>query len=486
MTARIQVSNLLRRWFTIDLRALAAFRILLSASVLIDLFYRFQDIEAFYTDDGTFPVQAYHKYWQLPVFWSVHALSGELWWQILLFAFAVFAAGAMLIGWRTRLFTIISWGMMLSIQNRNPMVLMGVDQLMMVLLFFSIFLPWQKRYSIDARKHPEWQLQTSEYSFASAALMLQVTFIYIFSYVLKTGAEWTSEGTAIYYTLSVDELVKPLGKWLLQFQDFLRILTFIVLRTEILIPILFFFPIYTKEARYTAFFMVLCLHIGFWLTLLVSYFPLVNVIAVVIFIPEPFWDWLDRKFMRRFSRNRQDELESPYPKKSTEIITQGIPVLTILYVLWWNLGTIPNSRFAMPVSAQYPGYALRLCQAWDMFAPFPLKDDGWFAMPGDMINGKIKEVWRAGPTLRFGKPKNVIDDYANFRWEKYMHRLWEKQNTWLRTYFAEYTCRNWNESHPPEEHLKYFRMFYIEEFTMPPGVPSRPTVNFLGKYSCGD
>jgi hypothetical protein len=481
-----QALNIVRPVFSIDLRALGMFRMLMAMSVLLDIAVRLPDLEVFYTDAGVFPVKAFHDYWSLPWYWSIHALSGTLAWQVVLCALSAAAAVAMLVGWRTRMATVVTWALMISVQNRNPMVLMGVDELMLVLLFFAIFLPLNKRYSIDARRHPEWFLHATEFSFPTAALILQVVFIYIFTYLQKTGAEWTTEGTAIWYALQVDELVKPLGKWLLNFPQFLHIMTFLVLRAELVIPLLFLLPVYTREARIVGFVLLCSMHIGFALTLLVSYFPLVNIIAAVIFLPRGFWDWLDRKGLYRLHLPKSDfnvfTIKNPVASHTCAIIRQAVPALMIIYVLWWNICTLNNN--SMPKQWQYPGIATRLGQRWDMFAPYPMKDDGWFAMPGRLVNGKVIEVWRIGQDLKFHKPTLVLDDYPSFRWEKYMHRLWEKQNGWLRPYFASWRCRSWNATHSPDQHLEYFRMFYVEEFTLPPGNPPRRSISNLGKYFC--
>ena len=43
-------------------------------------------------------------------------------------------------------------------------------------------------------------------SVATAAILLQAMAVYFFSAWLKTGAEWQVDGTAIYYTLHLDDL----------------------------------------------------------------------------------------------------------------------------------------------------------------------------------------------------------------------------------------------------------------------------------------
>lgn len=93
------------RRFGIDSRALAAFRISLGALLLADLLLRARDLTAFYTDAGVLPRALLRE--QFPTFArvSLHAVSGSLWLQALLFLVAGGAALALLLGYRTTLAT---------------------------------------------------------------------------------------------------------------------------------------------------------------------------------------------------------------------------------------------------------------------------------------------------------------------------------------------------------------------------------------------
>ena len=74
----------IRRVFSLDLRSIALFRILLALLLLTDLLLRSLQLQSFYTDEGVlarrFWIQITHR-----LHTSLHAASGELWWQIALF-----------------------------------------------------------------------------------------------------------------------------------------------------------------------------------------------------------------------------------------------------------------------------------------------------------------------------------------------------------------------------------------------------------------
>ena len=137
--------------FGADLRSLAALRIVLALIVLLDLFGRAQNLRAHYSDDGVLSrrllIEELNE-WR----WSVNLANGTLAFQTLAFAVAAVAAVGMLLGYRTRLMTIIVWVMVVSIQVRNPMVLSGADTLLRLLLFWSMFLPLGAWWSIDRQR----------------------------------------------------------------------------------------------------------------------------------------------------------------------------------------------------------------------------------------------------------------------------------------------------------------------------------------------
>ena len=138
----------LKNSYSLDLRALACMRIGIALIILIDLIIRSLSIIAFFTDEGILPLSILKLYNWNEMYFSFHALNGELWWQIILFILNAVCAFVLLIGYRTRIFTFICWVFLVSLQNRNPFILQGGDDLLRLALLWGIFLPWGERYSI--------------------------------------------------------------------------------------------------------------------------------------------------------------------------------------------------------------------------------------------------------------------------------------------------------------------------------------------------
>jgi hypothetical protein len=279
----------------LDLRSLAAFRIGISLILLTDLGIRFGDYIAHYTDAGVVP-RALLKDISKPWHWSLHALSGEPTYQAVLFAIAAVMALLMLVGYRTRIATIASWVLLISLHNRNPALIFAADDVLRALMFWAMFLPLGASYSIESslntatRKLPERVV-----SGATFALMCQQCFIYIFSAAFKSKSPIWGDGSAVYYSLSFDQYVTPLGHFLLNFSPLLTLFTHVTLVLEWVGPLLLFIPFRNNFFRMCAVITFILLHAGFGLTLNLGIFPFLSIFSWLAFLPSSFWNGLHKR-----------------------------------------------------------------------------------------------------------------------------------------------------------------------------------------------
>src|SRR6184192_3815363 len=126
-------------------------RILTALVLLFDLFIRAGSLTAHYTDAGAVPFEAVEiVYWQ-PGYFSLFSYCREYWSVLLLFIVTGVFYFLLLLGYKTRLFTFLSWVMLVSLQNRNTLILQGGDDALRLLLFWGIFLPWGNFYSLDKK-----------------------------------------------------------------------------------------------------------------------------------------------------------------------------------------------------------------------------------------------------------------------------------------------------------------------------------------------
>lgn len=282
----------LEELFGFDLRSLALFRIGLALIVIADLIIRSGDLRAHYTDVGVLPREVLSEQILKPWYWSVHLLSGQPLVQAMLFLFAGLAALAMLVGYRTRYATIISWVLLISLHNRNPALIFAADDVLRALLFWAMFLPLGACYSIDsALNSSPHKLPKRILSAATLGLTLQQCYIYIFSAAFKHKSPvWWPEGTAVYYALSYDQYVTHLGQFLLNFPLLLFFSTFITFALEWVGTLFLFVPFRTTFFRTCTIVTFILLHAGFGLTLNLGIFPFLSIFSWLVFIPSDIWD----------------------------------------------------------------------------------------------------------------------------------------------------------------------------------------------------
>ena len=486
--------------------------------MLADLASRATDLSAHYTDEGVLPRAALRENEELlsPWAFSLNLMNGEAFSQALLFAAAALAALGLLVGYRTRLMTLVVWLLVMSIQWRNPLVDGSGETLLRMLLLWGMFLPLGAWWSVDRalRGTATPRLSMRFLSVATAGLFIQIAFMYWFAVLLKSGPEWRVEGTAIYYALSVDQLATPFGAFLVQFPALLTVLTFATLGLETFGPFLLFFPFFTGPVRTGAVLAFMSLHFGIWSTLYLGIFPWLAAFCMVCFLPGWFWDKATRWRRPLYGRVRRvlyalranlrprvpARPSGEHPSLEGTAVGSEKPVtlrsslaanllafLLVLYALLWNITTVSEIR--MPERLTPLGNLLGVVQIWNMFAPFPIKDDGWYVIPGTLQGGR--EVDLAGvlrddfsmQEVSWEKPQNVPGTFKNEHWRKYLevarqHHMDQHQ------YLGRYLCREWNAHHTGSEQLTDFEIVYVEEWTLPDYAYSTPEKKVLWEDNC--
>ncbi|WP_299759034.1 HTTM domain-containing protein [uncultured Pontibacter sp.] len=492
----------LRKVFTVDLRALALMRIWLAGIVLIDLAIRATDMEAHYSNMGVLPLHVLHQYLWLPQFFSLHALSGLWQFQLVLFILAAGFACCLLLGYKTRLATAATWLLLLSLQNRNPLIEQGGDDLLRMLLFWGIFLPWGRFYAVDAVqacKQGVAPQQTSYFSAATMAYIVQVGLVYFCTALLKNSPEWHTDGTALYYALSLDQILMPLGRLIYPYPELLRILTFSAYYTELLLPFLLLIPFYNAFFRMVVVLVLVGFHIGISLTLFVGLFYLINIASVAGLLPASAMNWIDRRLLGSFRRPQLGQFRhlfgrfrSPvalrvqvawrskplFPKSLLAPMRNGFVAVALLYCVWWNFSGTSLPIYKIPDSGRWLGYLLRLDQHWGMFSPTVFKDDGWYVLEGYTASGINIDLNQEGKEVNYSKPASVVSLFKNDRWRKYSENYLFIHNAYMRPYYCNYLMRRWNEAHP-QQPIQQLEVLYMKEPSLPDYQLAVPTREML-------
>ncbi len=435
--------------FGIDIRSLALFRIGLALVLLVDLFIRIQDLTIHYSDEGLLPrsvlINQVMDAWNI----SFHLVSGTWQVQLVFFMLEALFAVALLVGFHTRLATILSWIFLISLHSRNPLILQGGDVVLRMLLFWGMFLPLGACWSIDQRLWDKKNQLYQVFSGGTAALLLQVCFIYWFSALLKTDASWRQDGTAVWYALSNELFATSTGKYLLQFPFLLKISTFATLYLEAFGPFLAFSPIWTGPVRTVTAIVFILFHLmALNLTMELGIFPYVCAVAWMVFLPGWFWE-------RILGSNH-----IPAIGWKASRLSNGLAIFFLIYVLLWNIQGLNVPLLSPQLNAIGP--LVRIDQYWNMFAPYPLRDDGWFVIPAKLRNGNEVDLFTDGGPVSWQHPELCSTLFKNDRWKSFMMNLvFDENNAVNLSSFASYLCERWNKTHPYEQNLVTFEIIFM-------------------------
>ncbi len=438
-----RLSLVARRLFSIDLRSLAAFRIALASLVLVDLLLRSRFIQENYTDGGVFPRSLYSLKPTRFVF-EVHALAGSYAFVAALFVLSALSAVCLLIGYRTRTATLISWLLVSSLQLRNTYLLDGGDLLLRLCLFWSIFLPLGARLSVDARLSGKHRAGSSSLlSVAGVAILLQFVFLYFFAGLNKSGPTWMSSGTAIELVLGDVYWTKPLGNALRQVPGLLRFLTPLVVWFEMLGPFLMFVPWRTDTVRAFCIPAFIGLQLGFWLCIELHLFSFIASSLTLLFIPTAFWERLQRRW--RFSPPyRKNAVGSVQESRFSAVLHSvrsrlgplGLSLL-ILYALLMNLGS--GGRMHWPRGFYALAESLGIVQSWPLYAPDPPSYTYSFMLEGHLRDATTVDLVHTTAHPDWDDVRRLYDSYRF----KYTMQRRKPKRLLLRQ--LEWLCERWNQ-----------------------------------------
>ncbi len=476
--------------FAIDPRGLAAMRIGVGVTLVVDLSARTDHFRALYTDAGAFPMRLLDP-WMRETVLPLHLLSGSYAWQALLYVIALGAAIAMVVGWRSRLATLISWALLVSLHVRNPMVLNFGDTILRVALFWAIFLPLGSRWSLDAnRSGPEMPPEKPLHSIAGAAYLLQICFVYFFTALLKNGADWHETGLALYYALHLDYWATPLGVWLRDFVPFTILMARATLALELIGPFLLLAPLWWVRTAAALSFMAL--HLGIAASLELGVFPWVDVVILLPFLPARFWDEIERGLFRARSSavprdevaGIRDERRAVASRSPLHRAGEAALGVILLYVFANNVQSVWPA-LAVPDSLTRAGQWLSINQKWRMFTPNTPRNDGWFVLVGHLADGTTVDLISPEVEPRFDKPVNVAARHTSFRWAAFFYQMSDPTtNDPLRRNWARWQCGDWNRRALPARRLETLEMWFVFEPTPPPGVDVERKRQHLLDFGC--
>lgn len=222
-----------------------------------------------------------------------------------------------MIGWRTKLFSILSFIAVTSLDNRLVMVENGGYVVVNLVVAYAMFLPTGKRFSVDSwlrswrerkersaadlndRYRPDWAYKPYT-SLAVLLVVLNLAVVYFFNVVNKSGQIWRS-GQSVHYVLYLNRMVTGLA---VLFRDILpywltRPITWSVLCLEALLVTWIMSPYAKRITRTAAMIGVFSLHAMFGVMMRLGPFAWFMIGWSMCLIAPPQWEAVERWYRRK-------------------------------------------------------------------------------------------------------------------------------------------------------------------------------------------
>jgi predicted DCC family thiol-disulfide oxidoreductase YuxK len=293
-------------YFRMDGRTLGLARIGIALMLIGDVLRRIPWIRDLYSNAGLIPNHT--VLWRPPfprifslMFMSSLPEEAAIWLAICFFVFFCF-----LVGWKTRLFHVLSFVMTTSLHNRILQAENWGAVAIAALMLWTMFLPMGRRFSVDAvlaslrarRDETPEDLAVGvpppdrrpAYSLAVLALFAQIAVIYWFNFVHKSGATWKN-GTAVYYVLYQERIITTLGLWVRENIPFsvTKLLTHGTLVVEAATPFLVMTPVFWRWTRPVTALLLFGLHMSIALLVNLGIFSAAMIAFEPLLITQAQW-----------------------------------------------------------------------------------------------------------------------------------------------------------------------------------------------------
>lgn len=463
------------RILAIDTRSLALFRIALGVLFLIDTGHKVFLVRVFYTDSGIFPRAYWIENFLGAYKQSFHLLSGDAWFQHLLLGLQGLAAAAFTLGWRARLAGGTLFVLTCSLQSRNNLILSAADDLLRLLLLWSLFVPVAERFALRAPAAKNREVAGA----GTFALLGQGLSVYLFSALLKLHPAWTTELSAVYYALHLDLFATPLAAWLRQFLPLTQALTAATLLWELAGPVAAL--LLTGRARFVASVLFMAFHLSHTFFLELGLFPYVCIAWWILFWPGELWGTYAGRRLEAALERAFGRAAAPTAGRVPGPYVRRLGTLTVIFlfslVTWNNLDSLRTRFVRIRPAAAALVRVLYLDQRWEMFAPYPIRNDGWFVVDAELRDGGRLDLWSHQP-VTYEKPPVVSATFPNTPWRKLMVHAWDEASPRILRPLADYFCRE----HPEAASL---RIQFVKETTPPVGQPFQlPETRTLWAQPC--
>ncbi|MDQ2050572.1 HTTM domain-containing protein [Natronolimnohabitans sp. A-GB9] len=465
----------------IDTRALAAFRIAAGLLIVADILLRFRNFTFFYTETGVVP-QSLATEMTADNAFSVYYFTTDSTVIAALFALTILIAIQLIVGYKTRIATVLSFLLVVSLDHHNPLVLSFADTLFRMLLFWAMFLPLGERWSVDA-VHADSSPRTGITSLASAAILAQVVYMYVLNGYHKRESELWTGGEATPLIMGLDNTTFLLGELMRNVPTLLQYggVTWYYM-------LLFAWLLILLRGNTRAFFVAMFIagHASFAITVRIGAFPYVAMAGLLLFLQAPVWDRLEalvrsvtfdgsrlahvrtelERLGSRLPRARIDSKTLGHVRTTVYTIALVVAVVSLLVVP--TLSYLPVAQFVDEEDGPKDRIddradTIRVSQPdWTVFAPHPRTVDRYYVFPAETEGGDTVDAYNERPVTHDRPSDELQKQFDTYRERFYMNsvRRGGPDDIVVET-LAEHLCETWADDHGEE--LTHVNAHYVAE-----------------------
>ncbi len=492
----------------IDTRTLAVFRIALGLLIIADLLLRARNFSFYYTDGGVVTQSVAEAHTSSDAV-SVYFFTSDPTVIAGLFVLHALLAIQLIVGYRTRIATILCFLFVISLDHHNPLVLSYADILFRLLFFWAIFLPLGERWSIDA-VHTERAPRPQIASAASALILGQMVYMYVVNgYHKSTNELWTS-GEAAPLVFGIDEMTFLLGDLMRDFLQLIALGGLLWYYILVFAWLLFFLQGRLRYLFATIFFGG---HAAFAITVRIGAFAYVGMAGVFLFYQAQFW----RDGRRSLDRLGVDTERLWQSLRRVEVVAEAVPRLRLdddrlrqakavtytftIAVLLLSMGFIAGTNGfqhagVVDDDTQYDGEIRTVANSlsidqpnWSVFAPSPRTTDRYYVFTAQTEEGELVDAFN-DRELSYERPYDELQkQHDTYRQRFYMNSIRRADDdARIVQLFADHVCERYEDEHGVA--LTDINMWYVNEDiteeTIDDPTERDQTAFRIAEHSCGD
>tara|TARA_B100000795_G_C22781684_1_gene432623 strand:- start:139 stop:1590 length:1452 start_codon:yes stop_codon:yes gene_type:complete len=423
----------------------------MSFVILYDIFERARFTSFFYSNKGILPIYTLYdeKYMLNKISLLTEPKLGNIW-PYIFFGIGVIFTLTFMLGWYTRLSNFILWIVVLSYNNRNPLINTAGDSYLRIYLFWSMFLPMGVKWSIDKQPVPNNLISNG----STFAFKFSLMISYVCAAIEKMNNSWNwSTGNAV-ETLMHSQWFIPhyISKVFLAYPSICKFLSYSTIYYELVGTFLLFHP--NEAIQILSSILFISFHLGLASTMNLGIFPYVCMAYWISTFPSIVWP-----------------LFKPKIAQKQKIVTHKFSAFFVLFVIIpLHIARLPQFNITT-LNIQWQLIRLTgLSCRWNMFAPEPFYGDGWFRMPSILKNGTqidlIPFITESGENIH----ELWATDEEKLSWEKYLPEIDVKKlnssEGYVKSMFYNYSHIKMLSRIPPSRYspLHYRWSKYLLEF----------------------